>query len=119
MSIRLLRKSRAMIAAKPHPSDSAVKMMACGEPSPSEGSQCRWTARIRIRIRAALILILILAVHLHWLPSLGEGSPQAIILTALSLGWGFAAIIARLLRNNLIDIYQQPYLNVARAKGLS
>jgi len=67
----------------------------------------------------ALILILILAVHLHWLPSLGEGSPQAIVLPALSLGWGFAAIIARLLRNNLIDIYQQPYLHVARAKGLS
>ena len=67
----------------------------------------------------ALILILILAVHLHWLPSLGEGSPQAIVLPALSLGWGSAAIIARLLRNNLIDIYQQPYLHVARAKGLS
>ena len=42
-----------MIAAKPHPSDNAGRTMACGEPSPSEGSQCRWTARIRIRIRAS------------------------------------------------------------------
>lgn len=67
----------------------------------------------------ALLLILLLAVRLHWLPSLGEGSPQAIILPALSLGWGFAAVIARLLRNNLIEIYQQPYMQVARAKGLS
>ncbi len=67
----------------------------------------------------ALVLILVLSVNLHWLPSLGDGSPQAIILPAVSLGWGFAAIIARLLRNNLIEIYHQQYMHVARAKGLS
>lgn len=66
----------------------------------------------------ALLLTLVLAVNLRWLPSLGEGSPQAIILPAVSLGWGFAAIIARLLRNNLIEIYHQQYMHVARAKGL-
>jgi peptide/nickel transport system permease protein len=52
------------------------------------------------------------------LPSLGEGSWSAIILPAVSLGWGLSAIIARLLRNNLVEIYQQPYMQVARAKGL-
>jgi len=67
----------------------------------------------------ALLLTLVLAVNLRWLPSLGEGSPRAIILPAVSLGWGFAAIIARLLRNNLIEIYHQQYMHVARAKGLS
>jgi peptide/nickel transport system permease protein len=67
----------------------------------------------------ALILTLIFAVNLRWLPSLGEGSPQAIILPAVSLGWAFAAVIARLLRANLIEVYQQPYMQVARAKGLS
>jgi ABC-type dipeptide/oligopeptide/nickel transport system permease component len=66
----------------------------------------------------ALILIIVLAVRLRLLPSLGEGSPQAIILPALSLGWGFSAIIARLLRNNLIEVYHQHYIQVARAKGL-
>jgi ABC-type dipeptide/oligopeptide/nickel transport system permease component len=35
------------------------------------------------------------------------------------LGWGLSAIIARLLRNNLVEIYQQAYMQVARAKGLS
>jgi len=40
-------------------------------------------------------------------------------LPAIALGWGFAAIIARLLRNNLIEVYQSPYMVVARAKGLS
>jgi peptide/nickel transport system permease protein len=67
----------------------------------------------------ALILVLIFAVHLHLLPSLGEGSWDSIILPAVSLGWGLSAIIARLLRNNLVEIYRQPYMQVARAKGLS
>ena len=67
----------------------------------------------------ALILILVFAVNLRMLPSLGEGSPQAIILPALSLGWGLSAIIARLLRNNLSEIYRQQYMQVARSKGLS
>jgi ABC-type dipeptide/oligopeptide/nickel transport system permease component len=66
----------------------------------------------------ALILIIVFAVRLRLLPSLGEGSPQAIILPALALGWGFSAIIARLLRNNLIEVYHQHYIQVARAKGL-
>jgi len=67
----------------------------------------------------ALVLILLFAVDLRVLPSLGEGSWSAIILPAVSLGWGLSAIIARLLRNNLVEIYQQPYMQVARAKGLS
>jgi peptide/nickel transport system permease protein len=67
----------------------------------------------------ALILILVFAVNLRMLPSLGEGSPQSIILPALSLGWGLSAVIARLLRNNLVEIYRQPYMQVARSKGLS
>jgi ABC-type dipeptide/oligopeptide/nickel transport system permease component len=67
----------------------------------------------------ALVLILIFAVNLGWLPSLGTGPPQAIVLPAVALGWGLAAVIARLLRNSLVDIYLQPYILVARAKGLS
>jgi peptide/nickel transport system permease protein len=67
----------------------------------------------------ALVLVLVFAVRLRMLPSLGVGSPQSIILPAVSLGWGLSAIIARLLRNNLVEIYQQPYMQVARAKGLS
>ena len=67
----------------------------------------------------AVVLVLIFAVDLRLLPSLGEGSWNSIILPAVSLGWGLSAIIARLLRNNLVEIYRQPYMQVARAKGLS
>jgi peptide/nickel transport system permease protein len=67
----------------------------------------------------AIVLILIFAVDLGWLPSLGTGSPQALVLPAVALGWNLAAVITRLLRNNLVDIYLQPYIRVARAKGMS
>jgi ABC-type dipeptide/oligopeptide/nickel transport system permease component len=67
----------------------------------------------------AQLLVLIFAVRLGWFPALGLGSPKAIVLPALSLGLGFAAIITRLLRSSLIDVYQQPYLLVARAKGMA
>jgi ABC-type dipeptide/oligopeptide/nickel transport system permease component len=67
----------------------------------------------------AILLVLLFAVKLRLLPALGTGSVQALILPAIALGWGFAAIIARLLRNNLIEVYQRPYMLVARAKGLS
>ena len=67
----------------------------------------------------AQLLVLIFAVNLRWVPALGLGSPTAIVLPALSLGLGFAAILTRLLRSSLIEVYQQPYLLVARAKGLA
>jgi ABC-type dipeptide/oligopeptide/nickel transport system permease component len=67
----------------------------------------------------ALILIMVLAVKLRLFPSLGSGSLRALVLPAITLGWGFAAIIARLLRNNLIEVYHHNYIQVARAKGLS
>jgi len=67
----------------------------------------------------AILLVLLFAVKLRLLPALGTGSVQALILPSVALGWGFAAIIARLLRNNLIEVYQRPYMLVARAKGLS
>ncbi|HEY1640992.1 MAG TPA: ABC transporter permease [Streptosporangiaceae bacterium] len=67
----------------------------------------------------AILLVLLFAVKLRLLPALGTGSLKALILPSIALGWGFAAIIARLLRNNLIEVYQRPYMLVARAKGLS
>src|SRR3954454_5592198 len=67
----------------------------------------------------AQLLILVFAVHLGVLPALGVGGTPALILPSLSLGVGFAAIITRMLRAALIDVYSTPYILVARAKGLS
>jgi peptide/nickel transport system permease protein len=67
----------------------------------------------------AILLVLVFAVQLRLLPALGTGSADALILPAIALGWGFAAIITRLLRNNLIEVYEKPFMLVARAKGCS
>jgi peptide/nickel transport system permease protein len=67
----------------------------------------------------AQLLILVFAVKLGMLPALGVGGTEALILPSLSLGLGFAAIITRMLRAALIDVYSSPYILVARAKGLS
>jgi peptide/nickel transport system permease protein len=67
----------------------------------------------------ALVLVLVFSVKLGLVPSLGTGGFDSIILPAIALGWGFAAMIARLLRAGLIDAYAQPYVTAAQARGLS
>jgi ABC-type dipeptide/oligopeptide/nickel transport system permease component len=67
----------------------------------------------------ALVLVLIFSVELGLVPSLGVGGFDSMILPAVALGWGFAAMIARLLRAGLINVYSQPYVVAARARGLS
>ena len=66
----------------------------------------------------SVLLILIFAVHLRWLPALAEGGIRGLILPAVSLGWGFSAILTRLCRTNMIEVLAQPYITTARAKGL-
>jgi peptide/nickel transport system permease protein len=67
----------------------------------------------------ALVLVLIFSVELGLVPSLGVGGFDSMILPAVALGWGFAAMIARLLRAGLVSVYSQPYVVAARARGLS
>jgi peptide/nickel transport system permease protein len=67
----------------------------------------------------ALLLVLIFSVQLRLVPSLGTGGFTSMILPAIALGWGFAAMIARLLRAGLVNVYSQPYVAAARARGLS
>jgi peptide/nickel transport system permease protein len=67
----------------------------------------------------AVLLTLVFSVKLNWLPVLGQGSLKAIIMPAIALGWGFAAIITRLVRTSMIEVLQQPYVTTARAKGLT
>lgn len=65
-----------------------------------------------------LILIFFFAVRLGWLPTSGAGGIKHLILPAVTLGVGNAAIIARLTRANLLEVLHQEYIRTARAKGL-
>ena len=65
----------------------------------------------------ALLLTRLFALQWGILPSLGTGSITAIILPAVSLGWPLSSILARLLRDSLIEVNESPYVLAARARG--
>ena len=68
----------------------------------------------------AYLLIIVFALTLKVLPSsgYGDGSLVYIILPAIALGTGYAAITMRLMRASMLDVLQQDYIRAARAKGV-
>ncbi len=66
-----------------------------------------------------LLLILVFAVWLHLLPSFGAGSPQQLILPAVTLGLVLMAKTLRLVRSGMLDVLTADYVRTARAKGLA
>lgn len=66
-----------------------------------------------------LMLILIFAVNLGWLPSGGFSDWSSVILPAITLGTGSAAIITRMTRSSMLEVIRQDYIRTARAKGVN
>ena len=66
-----------------------------------------------------LLLILLFSLTLGWLPSFGKGTFSHLILPALTLGTGMAALLSRIMRSSLVEVLGQDYIRTARAKGLS
>lgn len=67
----------------------------------------------------ALLLILLFSVYLGWLPVCGKGGIEHLILPAVTLGTGMAAITTRLTRSSMLEVVGQNYIRTARAKGLA
>ena len=67
-----------------------------------------------------ILLIYTLAVKLRWLPPSGYGPAiPYLLMPALTLGVGLAAIVARLTRSSMLEVIRQDYIRTGRAKGLS
>lgn len=66
----------------------------------------------------AFLLIILFAVYLQWLPPLGRGGPEHLVLPALALGLGEAAVLTRLTRSSLLEVLGEDYVRTARAKGI-
>jgi len=64
------------------------------------------------------ILILFFSVILGWLPVSGRGGLSHLILPAITLGSGLAAILTRMVRISVIEELSSDYVRTARAKGL-
>jgi peptide/nickel transport system permease protein len=65
-----------------------------------------------------IILILFFSVKLQWFPVAGWGSFSHVILPAITLGTGGAAIVARMTRASMLEVIRQDYIRTARAKGV-
>ena len=74
-----------------------------------------------------IMLILLVSVRLGWLPASGYVSPLddllgnllRMLMPALVLGTGLAAVLMRQTRNSMIEVLSADYVRTARAKGLS
>jgi peptide/nickel transport system permease protein len=65
------------------------------------------------------LLILCFSLWLGWTPVSGRESAASLILPALTLGTGFAAILARMIRSSLLEVLSEDFVRTARAKGLA
>ena len=64
------------------------------------------------------LLILLFSVLLGWTPVSGREGLASLVLPALTLGTGMAAVLARMLRSSLLEALAEDYVRTARAKGL-
>lgn len=73
------------------------------------------------------LLLIFFSLGLQWLPATGYvpffeypvDNLRHMVLPALTLGMTRAALIARLIRNSMLEVIRQDYIDTARAKGLS
>jgi ABC-type dipeptide/oligopeptide/nickel transport system permease component len=64
------------------------------------------------------LLMLVFALWLGLLPVSGMENSASIVLPALTLGFGLAAILTRMTRASLLEVLHEDFVRTARAKGL-
>ncbi len=64
------------------------------------------------------LIIFVFSLQIKVFPATGGGDLKHLVMPAVTLGLGAAAIIARLTRSSMLEVLQQDYMTTARAKGL-
>lgn len=64
------------------------------------------------------LLIIAFSVQLDMFPVAGVGGFDHLVLPAITLGSGMAAIITRLVRSSMLEVLDEEYIQTARSKGL-
>jgi peptide/nickel transport system permease protein len=81
----------------------------------------------------ALVFILVFSLTLEWFPTMGMTTlgtelsgwahvadvGQHLVLPAVALGTSYAALYMKVFRTSLVNVFGQPFVTTARAKGLS
>lgn len=74
-----------------------------------------------------LILILVFGLYLRWFPTSGFVSPlkdpvaglRHLALPAITIGTAISAVVMRMMRSSLLEVFSEEYVRTARAKGLT
>lgn len=74
-----------------------------------------------------LLLILVFGLYLDWLPTSGFVSPldhpidgiRHLILPSFTIGSAMSAVVMRMMRSSLLEVFSEEYITTARAKGLT
>ena len=64
------------------------------------------------------LLILVFSLWLGWFPVSGRNGVASVVLPALTLGTGLAAVLSRMVRSSMLEVLGEDYIRTARAKGL-
>jgi ABC-type dipeptide/oligopeptide/nickel transport system permease component len=64
-----------------------------------------------------LMLILFFSLHLGWLPAVGRGGVQFLVLPAVTLGARSSGVIARITRGSMLEVLNRDFVRTARSKG--
>ncbi|MFV1972205.1 MAG: nickel ABC transporter permease, partial [Thiohalobacterales bacterium] len=64
------------------------------------------------------LLILVFSLWLGWFPVSGRDGFASVILPAVTLATGLAAILSRMVRSSMLEVLGEDYMRTARAKGL-
>jgi peptide/nickel transport system permease protein len=65
------------------------------------------------------LLILVFSLWLGWFPVSGREGVGSVVLPAVTLGTGLAAVLSRMVRSSMLEVLGEDYIRTARAKGLS
>lgn len=64
------------------------------------------------------LLMLVFSLWLGWLPVSGAEGAKHLVLPALTLGFGLAALLTRMTRASLLEVLHEDFIRTAHAKGL-
>ena len=64
------------------------------------------------------LLVYLVALRLDLVPTSGWGSPQHVVLPVIALALSPIALFSQVVRSEMLDTLQQPYIRTALAKGL-
>lgn len=65
-----------------------------------------------------LLLMVVFATKLDWFPISGQDGPRALVLPAVTLAIPVSAVLTQVLRSELEDVLEQPFIVTARTRGM-